>query len=150
LGLPIPSPAILEKMGTAFGQSVSAFAEAEHIPAVKFGKIDRKIEVMRRYIQAQTPTGRSGVAAIGGAQGYQNVFAATQRQASNGMPWFCFTKADRRVSCFYFYLWDEDFGAAFIKVCAYFPYPVTVWVNGHEWAKRQCAKAGIGFTALSN
>jgi hypothetical protein len=25
-----------------------------------------------------------------------------------------------------------------------------VWVNGHEWAKRQCEAAGIGFTALSN
>jgi len=78
------------------------------------------------------------------------VFAANQRQASNGIPWFSFTKADRRVSCFYFYLWDVDFGAAFIKVCAYFPYPIKVWVNGHEWAKRQCAQAGIGFTALSN
>ena len=39
---------------------------------------------------------------------------------------------------------------AFIKVCAYFPYPVKVWVNGHEWAKRQAARAGIGFTELSN
>jgi hypothetical protein len=51
---------------------------------------------------------------------------------------------------FYFYLWDAEFGPAFIKVCAYFSYPVKVWVNGHEWAKRQCARAGIGFTALSN
>ena len=51
--------------------------------------------------------------------------------------WFTFHKADRRVTCFYFYLWDDDFGPAFIKVCAYFPYPVKVWVNGHEWAKRQ-------------
>jgi hypothetical protein len=25
-----------------------------------------------------------------------------------------------------------------------------VWVNGHEWAKRQCIKAGIGFAELSN
>jgi hypothetical protein len=25
-----------------------------------------------------------------------------------------------------------------------------VWVNGHEWAKRQAARAGIGFTELSN
>jgi hypothetical protein len=25
-----------------------------------------------------------------------------------------------------------------------------VWVNGHEWAKRQAVKAGIGFTELSN
>ncbi len=25
-----------------------------------------------------------------------------------------------------------------------------MWVNGHEWAKRQCGRAGIGFTELSN
>ena len=63
---------------------------------------------------------------------------------------FAFGKADRRVTCFYFYLWDAEFGPAFIKVCAYFPYPVKVWVNGHEWAKRQATQAGIGFTELSN
>jgi hypothetical protein len=54
------------------------------------------------------------------------------------------------VSCYYFYLWDADFGPAFIKVCAYFPYPIKIWVNGHEWAKRQAAKAGLAFTELSN
>ena len=43
-----------------------------------------------------------------------------------------------------------DFGPAFIKVCAYFPYPVKVWLNGHEWAKQQATQAGIGFTELSN
>ncbi len=150
LGNPIPSPAILEKIGTAFRRSVAAFAEAEHIPVVRFGKGDRKIDVMRPYVDAQAKTGRSGVAAIGFAQEYQNVFASTQREGGNAIPWFSFTKADRRVTCFYFYLWDADFGAAFIKVCAYFPYPVKVWVNGHEWAKRQCVRAGIGFTALSN
>jgi len=41
-------------------------------------------------------------------------------------------------------------GAAFIKVTTYFPYPMKIWVNAHEWAKRQAAAAGIGFTALSN
>lgn len=150
LGLPIPSPAIMEKIGTAFRRSVSRFAENEHIPVVRFKKCDRKIDVMRRHLAIQESTGRSGVAAIGVAQEFQNVFLATQRPASNGVPWYSFTKADRRVTCFYFYLWDEDFGSTFIKVCAYFPYPIKVWVNGHEWAKRQCVKAGIGFTALSN
>ena len=62
--------------------------------------------------------------------------------------WFSFYKADRRVTCFYFYLWDEDFGPAFIKVCAYFPYPVKVWVNGHEWAKRQAPPRRDRFTEL--
>ena len=65
------------------------------------------------------------------------MFAATQRTGDNGIPWFSFSKADRRVTCFYFYLWDADFGPAFIKICAYFPYPIKVWLNGHEWAKRQ-------------
>lgn len=150
LGCPVPSPAIMEKIGTAFRRSVHSFAERADIPVVRFGKGDRKIEVMRRYLAAQARTGRSGVAAIGMAQEYQNVFAASERAGSNGIPWFSFTKADRRVTCFYFYLWDLDFGPAFIKVCAYFPYPVKVWVNGHEWAKRQATQAGIEFTELSN
>ncbi|WP_459328081.1 hypothetical protein [Arthrobacter tecti] len=150
LGNPIPSPAILEKIGTAFRRSVNTFAQDNHVPLIRFGKGERKIDVMRRYVDAQARTGRSGVAAIGVAQEYQNVFATAERQGSNGIPWFSFTKADRRVTCFYFYLWDADFGPAFIKVCAYFPYPIKVWLNGHEWAKRQATQAGIGFTALSN
>lgn len=105
---------------------------------------------MRPYIEAQASTGRPGVAAIGVAQEYASVFTATQRDVPNGIVWFCFHKADRRVTCYYFYLWDEDFGPAFIKVCAYFPYPAKIWINGHEWAKRQAVHAGIGFTELSN
>jgi hypothetical protein len=87
------------------------------------------------------------------AQEYQNVFAASQREdrgRTGHQVWYSFRKADRRVTCFYFYLWDIDFGPAFIKVCAYFPYPVKVWLNGHEWAKRQAAQTGIGFSELSN
>ena len=150
LGCRIPSPAILEKIGTRFRRAVRTFAEANQVPLVKFAKGDRKIDVMRPYLDAQAKIGESAVVAIGYAQEYQNVFAANQRQGSNGIPWFTFTKADRRVTCFYFYLWDENFGPGFIKICAYFPYPVKVWVNGHEWAKRQATTAGIAFTDLSN
>ena len=150
LGYPIPSPAIMEKIGTAFRTAVQRFAADNKIPVVRFGKGDRKIEVMRPYLARQARTGRSGVAAIGTAQEFQNVFASAKRTGHNGIPWFSFSKADRRVTCFYFYLWDADFGPAFIKICAYFPYPIKVWLNGHEWAKRQATKAGIGFSELSN
>jgi hypothetical protein len=150
LGNPIPSPAIFDKIGNAFRKAVGRFAEQDHIPVVRFAKADRKIERMRPYLATQAATGRSGVAAIGVAQEYASVFTGSERPGSNGVPWFCFAKADRRVTCYYFYLWDDDFGPAFIKVCSYFPYPAKVWVNGHEWAKRQAAKAGIGFTELSN
>src|SRR5918911_337901 len=59
-------------------------------------------------------------------------------------------KADRRVTAYYFYLVDEVFGPAFVKVCAYFPYPCKIWLNGHEYAKRAATAAGIGFTELDN
>lgn len=130
MGYRIPSPAILEKIGPTFRRSVNSFTETNHVPLIRFAKEDRKIDVMRRYMLAQEKTGRSGVVAGGAAQEYQNVFASAERQGTNGIPCFGFHKADRRVTCFYFYLWDTDFGPAFIKICAYFPYPIKVWING--------------------
>jgi hypothetical protein len=150
LGMPIPSPALMEKIGTKFRRAVESFAASNGIAWVRFGKGDRKIDVMQPYLDRQAATGRSGVAAVGVAQEFQRVWSACQRDTATAAPQYTFAKADRRVTCYYFYLWDEDFGAAFIKVCAYFPYPAKIWVNGHEWAKRQALKAGIGFTALSN
>ena len=150
LGLPIPSPALFDKIGQRFRRAVASFAEAGHIPWVRFTKGDRKAEVMRPHLERQAATGRSGVAAIGVAQEFQRVWTAYQRDTKTAAPQFTFAKADRRVTCYYFYLWDAGFGPAFIKVCAYFPYPAKIWVNGHEWAKRQAAQAGIGFTELSN
>ena len=102
LGNPIPSPAIMEKIGTAFRTAVDRFAIDNKIPVVRFSKNDRKVEVMRPYLARQARTGRSGVAAIGTAQEFQNVIAATKRMGDNGVPWFSFFKADRRVTCFYF------------------------------------------------
>lgn len=150
LDLPIPSPAVFDKMGQRFRRSVASFADANHIPWVRFAKDDRKVEVMRPYLDRQAATGRSGVAAIGVAQEFQRVWTACQRETRTAAPQYTFAKADRRVTCYYFYLWDQGFGPAFIKVCAYFPYPAKIWVNGHEWAKRQCLKAGIGYRELSN
>ena len=150
LGMPIPSPALMEKISTRFRRAVESYAASNGIPWVKLGKDQRKIDVMQPYLARQAATGRPGVAAVGVSQEFQRVWAAYQRETKTAAPQYTFAKADRRVTCYYFYLWDEDFGAAFIKVCAYFPYPVKVWVNGHEWAKRQAARAGIGFTELSN
>lgn len=82
LGYPIPSPAILEKIGTAFRAAVDRLAADNHIPVVRFSKGDRKVEVMRPYLARQARTGRAGVAAIGIAQEFQNVFSAAQRSAA--------------------------------------------------------------------
>jgi len=150
LGFPFPSPVLFRQLGERFRKAVAAFAEANDIPWVRFGKGEAKLEVMAPHLARQAATGRSGVAAVGVAQEFQRVWTAYEGKTSTGTPRWSFAKTDRRVTCYYFYLWDEGFGPAFIKVCAYFPYPAKIWLNGHEWVKRQAERAGIGFTALSN
>jgi hypothetical protein len=150
LGFPFPSPALFKQLGDRFRRSVRAFADAGDIPWVSFDKHDNKLEVMRPHLARQAATGHSGVAAVGVAQEFQRVWTAYERQTQTGAAQYCFTKADRRVTCYYFYLWDADFGPAFVKVCAYFPYPAKIWLNGHEWVKRQAARAGIDVAELSN
>jgi len=54
------------------------------------------------------------------------------------------------VNHYYFYLWDPEWGGTFWKTNAYAPYPIWLWLNGHEWAKRQLEKKGIGYEALDN
>jgi hypothetical protein len=150
-GFPVTSPAVFGRIGDQFRRAVSSYADANHIPVVKLKAADRNADVMRRYLDRAAAAGRSQVAAIGVAQEPQIVWTARQRDTDPGKPpQFSFTKENRRVTVCYFYLWDADFGGAFIKICAYFPYPVKVWVNGHEWARRQAVKAGIAFTELSN
>ena len=61
LNLPIPSPVIFDKMGQRFRRSVASFADANHIPWVRFAKDDRKAEVMR-----PVPGPAGGHRAVGG------------------------------------------------------------------------------------
>jgi hypothetical protein len=150
-GFKIYSAACLQQIGDAFRRRVASFAEANHIPVVTLKAADRNIEVMRPYLEAAAASGRSQVAAIGVAQETQRVFLARKRDTDpSKCPQFSFSKADRRVTVYYFYLWDAGFGPAFIKVCTYCPWPMKIWVNGHEWAKQQARKVGLGFTELSN
>lgn len=149
LGYPIPSPAIMSQMGDRFRAAVRAFAEGNDIPVLYFKADDRQIDLVRPlWVHATGP----GVVAVGIAQEFQRVFfTARQRPTRDpNVKLFGFDKADRRVTVYYFYVLDADFGPGFIKICSYFPYPAKVWLNGHEWAKRQAAKAGIGYVELAN
>jgi hypothetical protein len=150
-GKPIVSPALFEPIGEKFRRDIRDWAQANGIPLVRFAAGDRKADVMAPYLQAAAAAGRSQVVAVGCAQEFQLVWTARRRDTDPGMcPQFSFTREQRRVSVFYVYIFDERMGPGFIKICTYFPYPVKAWVNGHEWAKRQAAAAGIEFTALSN
>ena len=116
-GYPVPSPACLQQIGDAFRRKVASFAEANHIPVVPLKAADRNIEVMQPYLDAAASAGRSQVAAIGVAQEPQRVFIARKRDTDPGKcPQFSFDKKDRRVTVYYFYLWDAGFGPVGVQV----------------------------------
>ena len=156
LGFPIGSPAVIEKIGNRFRRDVKAFAATNQIPVLALKKPDRsrwddrKLDHVRPYLDAAERDGRCGVVAIVVAQEFQWVFNATKHTGASGGIWFEFTKAERRVGIYYFYVLDAEFGPGFIKICTYFPYPAKVWLNGHEWAKRQADHASIDYRALGN
>jgi hypothetical protein len=158
LGNEVPSPVLFKRIGDRFRQAVAAFAQEQDIPLLHLKRPDRtrwddrKLDHVRPHLEQAQRDGRYGVVAIVAAQEVQKVFMGYQRgkdthgKAVN----FGFDKADRAVTVYYFYILDADFGPGFIKLCSYFPYPAKVWLNGHEWAKRQAAKAGLAVTELAN
>jgi hypothetical protein len=156
LGHPIPSPALLGPIGNRFRREVKAFAEEHEIPILALKKPDRsrwddrKLDHVRPYLEAAERDQRFGVVAIVGCQEFQWVFSARNRSGPGKVVSFEYFREQRRVGIYYFYILDPDFGPGFIKIGTYAPYSAKVWLNGHEWAKRQATHAGVAFTALSN
>jgi|GEM_PF-1870266 len=120
LGQPIPSPALLERRGQTFRRAVMSFAEANDIPVISFaGKKEgrrpgvladspwpeRKIDQVMPLLRKAAVAGQSRVVAIGVAQEYARVFTASKSESGTGAVWFSYNRVDRRVTCYYFYLW---------------------------------------------
>ena len=157
LAQPIASAALLEPIGNRFRREVKQFAAERQVPILQLGKRDhsrfddRKLDHVRPYLDRAEREGRDGVVAIVACQEHQWVFSARNRARKPGArPNFEFFKEDRRVGTYYFYILDPEFGAAFIKLCTYCPWPGKVWLNGHERLKRQALRYAIGFTELEN
>jgi len=148
LGLPIASTAPLGKITDAFSAAMHRFARDQQVPWVDFAKGQRKDDVMHEHL-AQF-TAEEGVLFIGRAQEKTGVFRTERRRDTQGdsYPWI--VKTTGVVNQFYVYAVDADFGPFFLKFCSHFPYNAKLCINGHEWAKRQATKAGIGHTALDN
>lgn len=88
---------------------------------------------------------------VGVAQEKTKVWGTTKRvnpDTGAAYPWL--VRETRIPNHYYFYGLDADFGPFFIKFSSYFPYNGKVVFNGHEYAKRQAAKAGIAFQPLDN
>lgn len=150
---PIPSSAAFGKIGAAYEQAIRQFAKAHHLSVVRFKKGENKEAIARPLIDAAAREGGDGrVVLIGVAQEKACVWRSWKAKGQEHAPhphmeW---GRQMAYVNHYYFYLWDPDWGAAFWKSNAYAPFAIWLWLNGHEWAKRQLEKAGIAYEALDN
>ena len=147
-GATFASSALIAPMTRAFQAAVFRFAEAELVPVVRFSKGQRKDHVMHEHLARFDA--EEGVLFVGVAQEKAAVFRTERRYGSDGRPYPWLVRSTAMVNHYYCYVVEADFGPLFIKFCGYFPYTGRVCLNGHEYARRQAAKAGIGLTALDN
>jgi hypothetical protein len=152
-GYPIPSSAAFGKIGEAYVKAVEAFAKRNGTPIVHFKKSENKEERVRPLLDVAARQGGEGrVVLIGVAQekasAWRSWKAKGQEQAAH--PHMEWGRQMAYINHYYFYLWDPEWGPAFWKTNAYAPFPIWLWLNGHEWAKRQMEKAGIAYEALDN
>lgn len=86
---------------------------------------------------------------IGVEQERASAWRGYRQGGRDSHPHFCY-----RMSVFpnhyYFYVHDPEWGPAFVKTIAYAPYPIWIYLNGHEWAKRQAEQQAIAYVALDN
>ena len=141
------STALMDPMTKAFVAGIHGFVAARGLELVSFGK-ERKDDVAQQFLARFT--GTEGVLFVGRAQEKALVWRTQRRYTQDAGSYAWLVRSTAFINYFYFYCVDEDFGPFFIKFGTYFPYTAKLCINGNEWAKRQAAKAGIGFEALDN
>jgi hypothetical protein len=143
------STALMDPMTKAFVADIHGFVAARGLELVHFEKGQRKDDLAQQFLAKSTEP--EGVLFVGRAQERAGVWRTQRRRnRATGGSYAWLVRSSAFVNFFYFYCVDADFGPFFLKFSTYFPYTAKLCINGNEWAKRQAAKAGIGFTPLDN
>src|SRR6266851_3955929 len=143
------SSALMLPMTERFAADIHHYIDSRGLDLIRFAKGQSKDQIARRYLVGHD--GGEQILFAGVAQEKTRVWRTRQRRdavTGKRYPWLCQEQA--MVNHWYFYGFDADFGPFYVKFCGYFPYTGQIYINGHEYAGRQCLKAGIGFTALDN
>jgi len=145
-GEQIPRYEVVGEMTRNFKRDVGTFAEKAGVPVIEFERRARKEDVAAPDFDKTT---REGVVLIGTAQERANVFRApakTKRKVGK----FAATRNSAFVNSYYFYIFDQEWGCSFIKICSYAPFGIRVGLNGHRWLIQQLLHRGISFEPLDN
>ncbi len=152
-GYSIPSSAAFGAIGREYAAQIERWAESHGLAIRPFAKGENKEAIAKPLIEAAAKEGGEGrVVLIGTAQEKCSVWRSWKAKGQEHVPhphmeW---GRQMAFINHYYLYLWDPEWGAAFWKTNCYAPYPIWLWLNGHEWAKRQLDQAGIAYEALDN
>jgi hypothetical protein len=149
-GFPIPSPAVLGRIGRDYVNQINQFIVDNEIPTVRFVKGDVKEEIAREHFQAAEREGRFGVVMVGICQEKTSAWRGWRDGGPGGHPHFVYRRQSIFPNNYYFYIRDPDWGPSFLKTVAYAPFPLWMYLNGNEWAKQQATQHGINFRPLDN
>jgi hypothetical protein len=148
-GQPLPSGALMAPISRRFVAALEAFAAEQGLTIVQFRKRERKDDIVAE--QRRKFCKDEGIVLIGKAQEKTSVFRTERRRSpETGQPYPWIVRSTAMVNHYYIYGLDREFGPFFIKFCTYFPFNAKLYVNGHEYAKRQLTRKGIAFEALDN
>ena len=138
----IPSPALLGHIHDRLVADLERFVAEGDLPVVRFRRGESKEQIARPYQLAAAAAGRPGLVLVGKAQERTSSWRGFVDESHAGHrpnhPHFSWRRMSSVPDHLYLYLCDAEWGPAFLKICAYAPYPLWVCANGHEWAKRVC------------
>lgn len=143
------SSALMAPLTRDFVAALERFVQEQQVPLMTFRKDQRKDDVAAEY--RRQFTGDEGLLFVGKAQEKATVPRTEKRRdPRTGLTYPWIVRSTAMVNQYYVYAMDRDFGPFFLKFCSYFPFNAKLCLNGHEYLKRQLAKAGIAFDALDN
>lgn len=149
-GTPIPSPALLQRRLPAFIADLRAYAEAHGAPWICFRRGEGKEDRLKPLFAAAEQVGRPGLVAVGVAQERTTGWKGAKHRLERGGLTFSFSRVSVYVNVYYCYIWDTEWGPTFIKLSGYAPWGGRLWLNGHEWLKRQLTKRCVAYESLDN
>ena len=153
-GYRIPSPAGLTHNHDRLTSELEDLVAASDVPVVRFRRDESKEDIARPHQLEAAAADRPGLVLVGKAQertsSWRGFVDESHTAHRPGHPHFSWRRMSSVPDHWCLYFWDREWGPAFLKICGYAPYPLWACANGHEWAKCQLAKAGVGFESLDN
>jgi hypothetical protein len=152
---PVLSKAVLRERTAHYVKWIEAFARNHKVPLhwvprIK-GKPVRHEEVVGQALQCARRTARFGVYYILMNMEQGRTFRSIQLRHSTSDPNYRMIRPDySRYRHYYFYIYDPIIGAFALRIGSFLPFPISAYLNGHEFIARYLTLQKINFTRQDN